>query len=107
MRKHDLLKRKEIIYGDQPQKDSNIEFNRQSDKGNSFFLNILFIHERHTHREAEIQAKGEAGPLPGAHVGLDPRTLGLCSKPKAEAQPLSHPGIPIKKIYIINKRKGI
>ena len=36
---------------------------------------ILFIHERHTEREAETQAEGEAGSLQGAHCGgLDPDT---------------------------------
>ena len=27
-------------------------------------------------------------------MGLDPGTLGSCPGPKADAQPLSHPGIP-------------
>ena len=30
------------------------------------FKNILFIHERHTQREAETQAEGEAGSMQGA-----------------------------------------
>ena len=41
---------------------------------------------RDTEGEAETQAEGEAG--------LDPRTLGSGPEPKAEAQPLSHPGAP-------------
>ena len=49
-----------------------------------------FIHERHTEPEVE----GEAGPLWGAHVELDPGTPGSCPKPKTDAQPLSHPGVP-------------
>ena len=32
-------------------------------------------------------------------MGLEPRTLGACPEPKADAQPLSHPGIP-KTIFI-------
>ena len=33
----------------------------------SFFLRFyLFIHERHTEREAETQAEGEAGSMQGA-----------------------------------------
>ena len=29
-------------------------------------------------------------------MGLDPRTPGPCPKAKADAQPLSHPGVPEK-----------
>ena len=32
----------------------------------SFFLKILFIHERQREREAETQAEGEAGSMQGA-----------------------------------------
>ena len=32
------------------------------------------------------------------NVGLDPRTPGSCPEPKADAQPLSHPGIPHLKL---------
>ena len=38
------------------------------------------------HRQREKQAP--------CGVGLDPKTLGSCSGPKADAQPLSHPGAP-------------
>ena len=60
-----------------------------------FFLRFyLFIHERHTQREAETQVEGEAGSTQGARRGIrsrDPRT-----SPWAEGgtKPLSHPGIP-------------
>ena len=47
---------------------------------------------RDPEREAETQAEGEAGSLHGARWGLDPGTLGSRPKPKADAQPLSHPG---------------
>ena len=52
-----------------------------------FYL-ILFIHERH--REAE----GEAGSMQGPDVGLDPGSPGSLPGPKADAKPLSYPGIP-------------
>ena len=56
----------------------------------SFFLRfyLLLIHEKE--REAETQAEGEAGSM----LGLDPGTPGSCPGPKADAEPLSHPGIP-------------
>ena len=53
----------------------------------------LFIHERK--REAEIQAEGEAGSSQGARCGIRSRILGSCPEPKADAQPLSHSGVPI------------
>uniref|UniRef100_A0A8C0R5J4 Solute carrier family 16 member 5 n=1 Tax=Canis lupus dingo TaxID=286419 RepID=A0A8C0R5J4_CANLU len=50
----------------------------------------LFIHERQ--REAETQTEGEAG--------TQSRDLGSHPEPKAEAQPLSHPGIPKIRIFV-------
>ena len=50
---------------------------------------------RDTKKEAETQAEGEAGPMQGAGWGLDPGTPGSRPEPKADAQPLSHPGIPV------------
>ena len=47
----------------------------------------------HTHREAETQAEGEAGSTQ-PDAGFNPRTLGSRPEPKADAQPLSHPGAP-------------
>ena len=32
-------------------------------------------------------------------MGLDPRTLGSCSEPKADTQPLSHSGAPASLIF--------
>ena len=46
--------------------------------------------ERQRPRQKEKQA-----PCREPNVGLDPGTLGSCPEPKADAQPLSHPGIPI------------
>ena len=34
------------------------------------------------------------GPCREPIVGLSSRTSGSCPEPKAEAQPLSHPGVP-------------
>ena len=48
---------------------------------------------RDSQKEAATQAEGEAGSLWGADVGLNPRTPGSRPEPKADAQPLSHPGV--------------
>ena len=45
--------------------------------------------ERQRHRQREKQA-----PCREPDVGLDPGTLGSRPGPKADAQPLSHPGVP-------------
>ena len=58
---------------------------------------------RDTQREAETQAEVEAVSSQGARLGLNPRTLGSCPEPKADAQLLSHPGIP--KINILSSGK--
>ena len=55
-----------------------------------FFLRILFIQ-----REAETQAEGETGSSQGARYGTRSRTLGSHPEPKADARPLSHPGVPV------------
>ena len=57
---------------------------------------------RDTEREAETQAEGEAGSLWGARCGTrsqDPR-----SRPelKADAQPLSHPGVPTSLLILMS-----
>ena len=53
---------------------------------------------RDREREAETQAEREAGSLQGAQCrtlneGLN--ALGSLPEPKADAQPLSHPGVPM------------
>ena len=59
-----------------------------------FFLRFyLFIHERHTERQRFKQRKKQA-PCREPDAGLYPRTPGSHPEPKADAQPLSHPGIP-------------
>ena len=45
--------------------------------------------ERQRHRQREKQA-----PLGEPDAGLNPRTPGSCPEPKADTQPLSHPGAP-------------
>ena len=54
----------------------------------------LFIHERYTEREAETQAEGEAGSPCGARCRTRSQDPGSRPEPKADAQPLSHPGAP-------------
>ena len=61
------------------------------------FLKILFIYslEAQREREAETQSEGEAGPCREPDAGLDPGTPGSRPGLKADAQPLSPPGIPL------------
>ena len=55
----------------------------------------LFIHKRHTHRERQRHRQREKqAPHKESDVGLDPRIPGSCPEPKADVQPLSHPGNP-------------
>ena len=64
---------------------------------NDFFKIYLFIHER----EAETQAEGEKqAPHREPDVGLDPQAPGSPPEPKADAQPLSHTGIPIHDFFV-------
>ena len=60
-----------------------------------FLKKILFIHERPREREAETQAEGRARSLQEPDVGLDPGPPRSCPGPKADAQPLSHTGVPL------------
>ena len=54
----------------------------------------IYLFMRDTEREAETQVEGEAGSLRGARCRLNPKSLGSHSELEADAQPLSHPGIP-------------
>ena len=49
--------------------------------------------ERQRHKQREKQA-----PCGQPDVGLDPRTLGSHPEPKADSQPLSHPGAPVSEV---------
>ena len=57
---------------------------------------------RDTQKEADTQGKKQA-PCREPYVGLDPVTPGSRPEPKADAQPLSHPGIAI---YFSSHREG-
>ena len=59
---------------------------------------ILQQSRKRTHTEAETQAEGEAGSLQGARCGLDSETPESRPEPKANTQPLNHPGAP----YLLN-----
>ena len=54
----------------------------------------LFIYDRHRERQRHRQREKQA-PCREPGVGLDPQTRGSRPEPKAEAQPLNHPGVPI------------
>ena len=58
---------------------------------------FIYLRERVCEQELGGGAEGEAGLSLYAepNAGLHPRALGLCPEPKADAQPLSHPGDPI------------
>ena len=51
--------------------------------------------EGQRHRQREKQ-----DPCGELHVGLDPRTRGSQPEPKADAQPLSHPGAPFWDVFL-------
>ena len=60
-----------------------------------FCFNILFIYFLETHRERRRHRQREKqAPCREPDAELDPRTPGSRSEPKADAQPLSHPGAP-------------
>ena len=48
-----------------------------------------------TQREAKTQAEGEAGFMQGAQCGTRSWDSGSRPELKADAQPLSHPGVPL------------
>ena len=63
----------------------------------NIFFKILFIHERHTERERERgrdTGRGRSRLPPGRLMWDSIPRLGSCPEPKADAQPLSHPGGP-------------
>ena len=65
---------------------------------NFIFLRLYsFIHERHRERERERQRhrqKEKQAPHRKPDVGLDPGTWGSLPELKADAQSLSHSGVP-------------
>ena len=54
---------------------------------------------RDTEREAETQQREKQAPCKEPDVGLDPGSPGSCPGPKVDAQPLSHPGVPLSLIF--------
>ena len=57
---------------------------------------FLFIHERHKEKERQRhRQRDKQAPCRKPNVGLDPRTPGSHPESKADAQPLSHPGVPV------------
>ena len=60
-----------------------------------FFLRFyLLIRERHTQREAETQAQGEAGSMQGARRSTRSRVSRVTLWAEGGAKPLSQPGVP-------------
>ena len=60
-----------------------------------FLKTFLFIYSWEIHRERQRHRQREKQtPCREPNAGLNPRTPGLCPEPKADAQPLSHPGVP-------------
>ena len=53
--------------------------------------------ERQRHRQREKQA-----PCEEPDAGLDPRTPGSGPELKSNAQPLSHPGVPVSPLIIFS-----
>ena len=69
------------------------------------FFFKLFIWERERER-AGAGGEGEAGSSQGTWCGTRSQTLGSGPEPKADAQPLSHPGVPVKRNLMIGKNKS-
>ena len=62
----------------------------------SFFLKefiYLFMRDRDRERQRHKQREKQ-DPRREPDAGLDPRTPGSGPEPKADVQPLSHPGVP-------------
>ena len=55
---------------------------------------IIYSQEKQRETQAETQVEGEAGSPQGAQWGPRSRIPGLFPEQKADAQPLSHPGVP-------------
>ena len=67
---------------------------------NLFFLKILFIYSRETQRARQRHRQRKKQALCGEpDAGFNPRTLGSWPEPKADAEPLSHPGASIFQIW--------
>ena len=63
-----------------------------------FFKDFTYLFMRDTERQRQRQREKQA-PCRESDAELDPRTLGSHPEPKADAQPLSHPGIPKRYVF--------
>ena len=59
-----------------------------------FFKDFIYLFMRDTERQAETQAEGEADSSWGAQWETRSQDSGSRLEMKADAQPLSHPGVP-------------
>ena len=59
-----------------------------------FFQDFVYLFMRDTEKERQRHRQREKqAPCRKPDMGLDPGTPGSCPEPKADAQPLSHPGV--------------
>ena len=67
-----------------------------------FFFKLLCIYSWETHRERQRHRKRKEKQAPHRepNVGLHPRTSGSQPEMKADAGPLSHPGVPPMKVFL-------
>ena len=67
-----------------------------------FCFKILSIYSSETQRERQRHRQREKqAPCGEPDLGLDPRTPGSHPELKADAQPLSHPGVPLHSVFKI------
>ena len=66
-----------------------------------FFNDFIYLFMRDTQREAETQAEGEAGSMQGARRRPRSRAPRTMSQAESSTKPLSHPGCPINKYFIV------
>ena len=64
-----------------------------------FFKDFIYSFMRDTERkQRQRQREEKQAPHREPDAGLDPRTPGSCPGPKADAQLLSHPGVPRRRV---------
>ena len=59
------------------------------------FINFIYLFIRDTERRQRHRQREKQTPCRKPDVGVHPKTPGSCPEIKADAQPLSHPGVPI------------
>ena len=59
-----------------------------------FLKDFIYLFMRDTQKQRHRQREKQA-PCGGPDAGLDPGSLGSRPEPKADAQLLSHPGVPL------------